>query len=74
MADHQRPVKRARLYDSQTETVSSEDQNTGKVDKVKRIPILLLRKPRADIHFPFLFSVFIFHFPISTFEKRGKIG
>ena len=33
-----------------------------------------IRKPRADIHFPFLFSVFIFHFPISTFEKRGKIG
>ena len=31
-----------------------------------------IRKPRADIHFPFLFSVF--YFPLSNFyfEKRGK--
>ena len=31
--------------------------------------------PMADrIHFPFLIQAlfFIFHFPISTFEKRGK--
>ena len=28
--------------------------------------------PFSIFHFYFLF--FIFHFPISTFEKRGKIG